>query len=92
MAAANTAIDSSVRASYTAFDGTMSKWRDALVRWRCGLSAPDRRRYGTSGGWNCRDLKFFVGRVNFDQLGKQHANELSSIPTLSRWRRRQWSW
>jgi NTE family protein len=81
MAAANTAIDSSVRASYTAFDRAMSEWRDALVRWRCGLSMPDRRKYGVSDAWSCRDLKFFVGRVNFDQLGRQRANELSSIPT-----------
>jgi NTE family protein len=81
MAAANTAIDSSVRASYTAFDRTMSEWRDALVRWRCGLSEPDRRKYGASDGWSCRDLKFFVGRVNFDQLGRERASELSAIPT-----------
>jgi hypothetical protein len=59
----------------------MSEWRDALVRWRCGLSMPNRRNYGAADGWSCQDLKFFVGRVNFDQLGRQRANELSSIPT-----------
>jgi NTE family protein len=81
MAAANTAIDSSVRASYTAFDRTMSEWRDSLIRWRCSLSADDRHKYGIPDGWNCRDLKFFVGRVNFDQLGRQRAEELSAVPT-----------
>ena len=81
VAAANTAIDSSVRSSYTAFDRTMSEWRDALVRWRCGLSAEEKRKYGASNGSSCRDLKFFVGFVSFDDLGRQRADELNSIPT-----------
>jgi NTE family protein len=81
MAAANTAIGSSMRASYTAFDRTMSEWRDSLIRWRCALSAADRRKYGAPDGWDCQDLKFFVGRINFDQLGKQRAEELSAVPT-----------
>jgi hypothetical protein len=35
---------------------------------------------GTNGS-SCRDLKFFVGFVNFDDLGRQRADELNSIPT-----------
>ena len=81
MAAANTAIDSSVRSSYTAFDRTMSEWRDALVRWRCALSVGELRKYGVSSGSSCRDLRFFVGFVSFDDLGRQRADELNSIPT-----------
>jgi NTE family protein len=81
MAAANTAIDSSVRSSYTAFDSTMSEWRDAIVRWRCALSAEERQKYGVSTGSSCRDLKFFVGLVNFDEFGRQRADELKAIPT-----------
>ena len=81
VAAADTAIDSSVRSSFTAFDRTMSDWQGTLIRWRCGLSAADRTKYRTPVGWDCRDLKFFVGRLNFDQLGKQRASELGAIPT-----------
>jgi NTE family protein len=81
MAAANTAIDSSVRSSYTAFDSTMSEWRDAIVRWRCALSVVDLQKYGVSTGSSCRDLKFFVGLVNFDEFGRQRADELKAIPT-----------
>src|ERR1700730_18251556 len=44
LAAANTAIGSSMLASYTAFDRTMSEWRDSLIHWRCGLSAADRHK------------------------------------------------
>jgi NTE family protein len=81
-AAADTAIDSSVRSSFTAFDHTMSEWRDALVRWRCALSASERARYGTApGGWDCHDLTFYVGRINFDALGRKRATELNAIPT-----------
>ncbi len=81
MAAADTAIDSSVRSSFTAFDRTMSEWRDTLERWRCGLAAAERQKYKVPAGANCRDVKFFVGRVNFEQLGHVRAAELNKIPT-----------
>jgi NTE family protein len=81
LAAADTAIDSSMRASFTAFDRTMSEWRDSLVRWRCGLSAAERARHGAGAGSDCRALKFFVGRVNFDQLGGERRAALNAIPT-----------
>ena len=80
-AAADTAIDSSARSSFTAFDQTMSDWRAALVHWRCGLSASGRLNYGLGRMWDCHDLKFFVGRINFEQLGAQRALKLNSIPT-----------
>lgn len=80
-AVADTAIDASVGASYIAFERTMTDWRNALVRWRCGLSAADRKRYGAPAGWNCRDLKFFIGRVGFDQLEPARAAELGKVPT-----------
>ncbi len=83
-AAADTAIDASVRASYTAFDRTMSEWQSALVRWRCGLSESARKSLGAPAGWNCRDLKFFVARVGFDQLGPARAAELDSVKTSLR--------
>ncbi|MGL5168718.1 MAG: patatin-like phospholipase family protein [Afipia sp.] len=80
-AAADTAIDASVAGSFTAFSATMTDWQGALVRWRCGLSAADRAKYGAGPGWNCRDLKFYVGRVGFDQLDQARASELEVIPT-----------
>jgi NTE family protein len=83
-AAADTAIDSSARSSFTAFDQTMTEWRDALVRWRCGLRSADRQSFGAAARPDCHDLKFFVGRINFEQLGVQRAAELNSIPTRFR--------
>jgi len=62
----------------------MIEWRDGLVRWRCSLSPTDRQSYGATARSDCRDLKFFVGRINFEQLGAQRAFELNSIPTRFR--------
>jgi len=80
-AAADTAIDASVRASYTAFEQTMEEWRQQLVRWRCGLSADQRKRYGAPARWNCRDVRFFIGRLGFDQLGGQREDYLNKVKT-----------
>ncbi len=81
MAASDTAVDSGVRASFTAFDATMQEWEKELVRWRCGLSAAQRKKLGAGPNWNCRDIKFFVGRVGFDQLGADRAAQLQAIET-----------
>lgn len=81
MAAADTAIDASVRASFTAFEGTAREWQEQLIRWRCGLSAEKRRQFGAPPNWNCRDLKFQVTRIGFDQLGQQRAAQLNAVPT-----------
>jgi predicted acylesterase/phospholipase RssA len=80
-AAVDTTIDASVGASYSAFDRTMSEWQSALIRWRCGLSAAERARYGAPAGWNCKDLRFFIGRLGFDQLDPARAAVLETVPT-----------
>ncbi len=81
MAAADTATEAALRAGFTAFETTMADWQSALVRWRCGLSAEQRRRLGAPAGWNCRDLRFSVVRVGFDQLGAERAAMLNAVPT-----------
>jgi NTE family protein len=81
MAAADTAVDAGVRAGYTVLETTQNEWQQALVRWRCGLSAAQRHEYGAPPNWNCKDLKFFVGRLNFDQLGPERAQKLNTVPT-----------
>lgn len=80
-AAADTAIDASVRASYTAFQEVTNDWQRQLIGWRCSLPPAERKRLGVKPGWNCRDLKFFVGRIDFSQLGSERAAQLNAIPT-----------
>jgi hypothetical protein len=77
----DTAMDASVRQSYTAFDATMKNWRDAMVRWRCGLSAAEVQRLRGAGPWDCHDVQFFIGRVAFDQLVPGRAAKLNAVPT-----------
>jgi NTE family protein len=80
-AAADTAIDASVRSSYTAFSALASDWAAKIKRWRCGLSAADRARLGVGVNWRCGDVSFFIDRVNFDELGPARSAILNAIPT-----------
>jgi NTE family protein len=79
--AVDTAIDASVRSSYTAFSVLVNDWVGKVKRWRCGLSAADRVRLGVGANWRCGDISLFVDRVNFEQLGPEQAALLNAIPT-----------
>jgi NTE family protein len=81
MAAADTAVAASVNAGFTAFERTVQDWQNQLVRWRCGLSAQQRQNLHAPSGWNCRDLKFYVGRIDFEQLGPDRAKALNAVDT-----------
>jgi NTE family protein len=81
MATSDTATGAGAVQSYSTFDDAMDSWREALIKWRCGLSAAERHRYGAPPGWSCRDIKFFVGRLAFDQLGPERAAQLNAVET-----------
>ena len=80
-ATSDTAMTSSAIGSYTSFDSTMDEWRQRLVAWRCHLSEAERGRLGVAPGWNCKDVKFFVGRISFDQLGPDRSAALNAVET-----------
>src|SRR3984885_13322406 len=80
-AASDTATESGAVGSYSSFQDTMNNWQSALIDWRCRLSAADRHRYGAPPGWNCRDVKIFVGRIAFDQLDPQRTAALNAVET-----------
>jgi NTE family protein len=80
-AAADTAIDASVRSSYAAFSSLVDEWVAKVRRWRCGLSAADRIRLGLSPGWRCDDLRSYIDRVSFDRLGPARARVLDAVVT-----------
>ena len=80
-AASDTALQASVRASYTAFERIMADWQRQITAWRCGLSEPQRKRFGAPANWNCRDIKLMVSRVAFDQLGPERAKMLNAVDT-----------
>jgi NTE family protein len=83
-AASDTATGSGAIGAYSAFADTMDDWLDTLIRWRCKLSEPERRKLGAPPGWNCRDVKFFIGRLAFEQLGPDRAAALNAVETRFR--------
>jgi NTE family protein len=80
-AAADTAIDASVRSSYTAFSALLTEWTAKVRSWRCGLSPADRARLGVPADWKCNDLQTFVERVSFERLEPARAAVLEAVPT-----------
>lgn len=80
-AASDTATESGAVGSYTSFQSTMGDWQRALIDWRCRLSAAERHRYGAPPGWNCHDVKIYVGRIAFDQLDPERAAALNAVET-----------
>jgi NTE family protein len=83
MAATDTAIDSTVRLSFDSFTASMTQWQNEIIRYRCGLPAAQvQRMRKTMAGWNCRDIKFFVGKVAFEQVNDPELfNQLAEIKT-----------
>jgi NTE family protein len=80
-ATADTAIDASVRSSYAAFSTLLMDWTSKIKRWRCGLPAAERVRLGVGANWHCDDVRVFIDRVNFEQLGAARAGILNAVPT-----------
>ena len=73
------ALDSSKRATYTAFERTMKDWRENLVRWRCGPEG--RRLRAARGGPDCRDLQFSIGQIGLEQLSPGRTAHFLAVPT-----------
>jgi NTE family protein len=80
-AASDTATGSGAIGAYSTFDDTMDDWEDSLIKWRCRLTEAERTRYGAPPGWNCKDMKFFIGRISFDNLGPDRASALNGVET-----------
>jgi NTE family protein len=51
MATSDTATGAGAVQSYSTFEDTMDDWRESLIKWRCGLSEADRRKFGAPAGW-----------------------------------------
>lgn len=74
-------IESTVAESYDAFRMTMRDWQQQLIEYRCKLSFSEVKRLrGSTAGWDCRDLKFFIGQVAFDNVPDRQA-ALNQVPT-----------
>jgi NTE family protein len=61
---------------------TMDNWQKDLVDYRCALKPSEVKRLrGSTDDWNCRDLKFFIGTVNFDDVDPARRADLNRVET-----------
>lgn len=82
MGIAGASMGSASRTGYDAMQLQLEKWETDLVEFRCALPLSQVRRLrGTTRGWNCRDVKFFVGQISFDALDEDQQERLNEIPT-----------
>ena len=85
LAIANSSMGSATRLGYDVLRLTLDRYSEDLIEWRCALpSSTVRRLRGSLSGWNCQDVKLFVGQVNFDALDTDRQEELNTVPTRLR--------
>ena len=81
-ATSNAGIRSSMREEFDALRLAAEIWRGELVAWRCGLPAETVRKLrGTLAGWNCRDVRFVVEDVTFEDFPPAVRARLNAIET-----------
>ncbi len=84
-AAADTAIESTMRLSYAQFVPMMRAWQQAIVQYRCALPAAEQNAArARDTQWRCDDVEFGVTMIDFSDLGPAAEVALSSIPTRLR--------
>lgn len=85
MSIANSSMGAASRSGYDAMRLQLANWERDLVEYRCELPLSEVRRLrGTLAGWDCRDVKFFVGQVSFRGLPDPMRDALDQIPTRLR--------
>ncbi|MEI4195254.1 patatin-like phospholipase family protein [Roseovarius sp. E0-M6] len=85
MAIANSSMSSATRVGYDVMRMTLDDWVEDLVEFRCDLSPAELRRLrGSTDGWDCADIKLFVGEVSFQGVSDDRRDRLNEIPTRLR--------
>ncbi len=76
------ATDASGRLAVDSFDRMVAEWQDAVIRFRCGLSAQEVERLrGSAAEWNCADVKFSVAFLSIDGLEAPYRELVDNFPT-----------
>lgn len=82
MSIATASMSAATRSGYDAMRGELRQWEGELVEWRCALPASEVRRLrGTLEGWDCSDLKLFIGQASFEGVPSEMRKELNKVPT-----------
>ena len=81
-AVSNAGIRSSVRDEFDALALSVEVWRSELISWRCSLSRETVKRLrGSLAGWDCRDVRFVVEDVTFEDFPPAERARLNAVPT-----------
>jgi predicted acylesterase/phospholipase RssA len=82
MSIASSAMSAASRSGYDSMRGELRVWEAELIEWRCSLPLSEVRRLrGSSAGWDCKDVKLFVGEASFASLPTEMRNRLNDVPT-----------
>lgn len=82
MSIATSAMSAASRSGYDSMRGELRLWERELIEWRCALPLAEVRRLrGNAEGWDCADVKLFVGEASFASLPKDQRDRLDAVPT-----------
>lgn len=82
MSIAGSAMSAASRSGYDSMRGELRLWEMELIEWRCALPLDEVRRLrGTVAGWDCKDVKLFVGEASFASLAKDMRDAVNQVPT-----------
>lgn len=82
MSIVNSSMGSATRTAYDTMRLTLDRWHEDVIEFRCSLSRAEVKRLrGSLSGWDCRDVKLFVGEVSFEGLDADLRAKLNEIPT-----------
>ena len=79
---AASAMAAASRSGYDSMRGEMRFWEAELIEWRCALPLAEVHRLrGSAAGWDCKDVKIFVGEASFADLPVEMRDEMNKVPT-----------
>ena len=82
MSIASSAMAAASRSGYDSMRGELRFWEAELIEWRCALPLAEVRRLrGSTSGWDCKDVKLFVGEASFASLPATMRDALDQVPT-----------
>lgn len=82
MSIATSAMSAASRSGYDSMRGELRLWETELIEWRCALPLSEVRKLrGTTQGWDCKDVKLFVGEASFASLPTALRDQLDAVPT-----------
>lgn len=82
MSIASSAMSAASRSGYDSMRGELRLWEMELIEWRCALPLAEVRKLrGSTAGWDCKDVKLFVGEASLASLPAPMRDAMNRVPT-----------